>query len=200
MSIILVLVLLVLLAALAGIGFVAFGALAVKRNAAKQLEVVKGVPSKAPPNWVGAHSPEAKLHQRMLAAVAGLRDAAANDATMAGPLAAIEQEAIQLDGELVAVSRLGVDAKSVALTDLEAAVGAIEHVVIRAVSGSAGSRQSSRRASLDQQIEAIDDRLEAMRQARAEVDGFPQLEDRVAAPEPPAVEGQESGPGESAPG
>lgn len=170
MSALLVLLFLVVVAAAVAAGLFVAGAMAVKRNASKQLQVAEGVESKAPVNWVGAHTPEAKLHQRMVAATAELREAAADDPNLADPLAAIEQEAILLDEELVVTTSLDQASKAASLHQLEAAVTAIERVVGRAADNDAARPEPSLRESLDREIEAFDDRLEAIRRARVEVD------------------------------
>lgn len=160
------------------------GALAVRRNAKKQLRVAKGVKSRAPANWVGAHSPEAKLHRRMVAAVSRLREAGRGDRSPTGSLALVEAEAVAIDEALVEAAALDSAAKADALIKLYDVVSSLESIVDRAVSAMAatghrdhdGQSDSGAQpvggADLERKVNEMDDRLRAIRAAYAELDSL----------------------------
>ncbi len=168
MSFILLLLLILILGAVLVAGGIAFGAMAVKRNAENKLEVAPGVPSKAPANWVGAHSEEAKLHRRLVTATTSLRRTADLEPSLNASVAGIEAEAIRLDAELVNASMLSPDLKAKVLARLAEAVAAIEGVVERAVLNH--DRGTLEPAPLKRELEAFDDQIVAIRQAWEEID------------------------------
>ncbi len=141
-----------------------FGSSAVKRNATKKQEIVPGVKSAAPLGWVGAHTPEAKLHRRLRDAVAGLRAVA--DANVAANVNVLEQEALKVEGQLVAAAGLADRIKPPALEQLEVAVTQIENVAGRLIHRSAELSSGDVQA----QLAELSTRLELLDQARAELE------------------------------
>ncbi len=85
MSIAFGLILLIAIVAIAGVGALAAGAVALalksKRDYKAAGEIVPGEASSAPEHWAGAHSPEAKLHRRLVAAAASARQQRSGAAT-----------------------------------------------------------------------------------------------------------------------
>ncbi len=150
---------------------VGFGvALAVrsKREFKEQNEVVPGVASPAPASWAGAHSPEAKLHRRLRDAVAAAR---ANprlvELGLAEQTKQVEAEALAIDERLVAVSNLPERNKAEPLTKLESAVTALEDAVASLVTSSS---VADTKELLEQAVSDADIRLQALAEARAEVE------------------------------
>ncbi len=174
MSVVVLLMVVALLVVLAGVAAVALGATLVQRNAKRQLQVAPGVRSQAPANWVGSHSPEAALHRRVVAATARLRQAADQHPLLADSVAAVEADAVALDGELVAAAALDERAdpagKRRLLAQLEDAVVSVETMADRAIVVTRPTEEPTLRDALDARSIELDDRLEAIRQARLEVD------------------------------
>ncbi len=161
-------VVIVALAAAAGAAAVglAVGAGAISKNNKERNEVVPGVTSEAPANWAGSHEPEAKLHRRLRDAIAGIRSIAGNDPSMSDTISSLQEDALDIDHQLVAASLLAPRFKEQALNDLAEAVEQLEEIAAQAVGRS--TRTSER--SVREQLNDLSDRLKSMRLARAEVD------------------------------
>ena len=160
---------LILLAAVACI--VGFGvALSVrgKRDFAKQNEVVPGRKSPAPASWAGAHSPEAKLHRRLGDAV---RAANGNPRLVELGLAAqtkqIEAEAMAIDERLVAAAGLPTSLRAPAVAEFEPQVTALEDAVATLI---ASTTINDSMQLLEQAVSEADVKLQALAEARAEVE------------------------------
>ncbi len=160
-----------LLLVVAVVAVVAFGvALTVRsrREFAEQNEVVPGVESAAPASWAGAHTPEAKLHRRLKAAVEGAR---ANprlvELGLADRTRQIETDALAIDDRLVAAAALPERHRVDAVAAFEPAVAALEDAVAALVQsvGVGDSKELLERAVSDADI-----RLQALAEARAEVE------------------------------
>ncbi len=150
---------------------VAFGvALAVRsrKEFAEQNEVVPGVRSPAPAAWAGAHTPEAKLHRRLRVAVDAAR---ANprlvELGLAERVRQIEAEALAIDERLVAAAALPERVRADAVAEFEAPVAALEDAVA-ALSRSVSVSDS--KELLQQAVSDADIRLQALAEARAEVE------------------------------
>lgn len=88
-----------------------------------------GLAPDAPAEWSGAHSPEAKLHRRLVAAARTLSAQPLGDATAIERRVTIEQQLRELDQHLVAVARVpGPDTAS-RIAELEPQVAAAEKAV-----------------------------------------------------------------------
>lgn len=170
-------IVLVAILAIAAAVFVAsfvVGAMLIRRNAKRQLRVAPGTASRAPSNWVGSHSPEARLHRRVIAATTRLRAVAETHPVLAETVAAVEADAVALDEELVATAaidgRTDPAAKQAVLADLTAATEAIEAMADRAIAATRTTAEPTIRASLEARTVELDDRLAAIRAARQELD------------------------------
>lgn len=143
--------------------------LALARSAARAYErqgqIVPGVPSRAPASWAGAHTPEARLHRRLVDAVAAVRANEAVDA-VASARATFETEALAVDERLVAAAALPASVRGEALAKVEAAVVALE----QAAAGFALEGFTSGAAALDRAVAEVDERMRALAEARAELD------------------------------
>jgi hypothetical protein len=164
-------VLLVLL--VGGLGaFVVALAVRARRDFAAQNQVVPGVDSPAPASWAGAHSPEAVLHRRLRGAVVALR---ADDRLTALGLTAqrerIEGEALAIDRRLVAAAALPPPHRRPAVDRCEPLVAALEATVAELVTRiDATSDTTSSPELLERTVSDADLRLQALEQARAEVE------------------------------
>jgi hypothetical protein len=146
----------------------AAGAAAVARTGQKRFtaanEVVPGTASAAPAGWAGAHSPEAVLHRRLRDAVAALRaNPAMEDAWAMDARVSLEQQALAVDGRLVAVAALPQAAKAARMPAVAAAVDAVES----AVASLADPPSDARRPGIDQAMADVDRRLAALAEAPA---------------------------------
>ncbi|RMI32257.1 hypothetical protein [Nocardia stercoris] len=125
---ILLLVLLALLVLAGGVVAVVF---AIARGQKQQLtsdnQVVAGTPSRAPLSWAGSHDPEPRLHRRLRDAMKALHAVNAYDtAASLGLRVALEQQALALDDNLVAISALPQPHRERQLPEATRAVEAIE--------------------------------------------------------------------------
>jgi hypothetical protein len=155
------------------IGIVGFGvALSVrgKRDFAKQNEVVPGTKSPAPASWAGAHSPEAKLHRRLGDAV---RAANGNPRLVELGLAIqtkqIEAEAMAIDERLVAAAGLPTSHRAGAVAEFEPQVAALEDAVAALIKS---TTVSDSKQLLDQAVSDADIKLQALAEARAEIEAL----------------------------
>ena len=153
--------------------FVAAGALAyvMLRNAqdfSDANEVIPGVPTKAPKEWAGAHSPEARLHRRLRDSMELLRtNASLDDPSLADVRSTLEREALAVDEHLVAVAGLPKQQRQAPLDRVGTAVDAIEATVTSVVllRGPAIDETEARLAD-------VRTRLRHVHEARAELAGL----------------------------
>jgi hypothetical protein len=108
------------------VAVVGFGVALARKGKRKYAEQGGGLAPNAPREWAGAHTPEAKLHRRLVAAAKSLNAQPMGDAVAIERRVAIEQRILQLDQELVAVAG---NANSVA--EIEPLVAAVEQAVTR---------------------------------------------------------------------
>lgn len=139
-----------------------------KKEFAEQNEVVPGRVSPAPASWAGAHSREAKLHRRLGDAVKGAR---ANprfvELGLATQMTAIEAEALAIDERLVAAAALPAAHRDAAIDPLEEHIVQLEAAIADLVTSIsvADSKQQ-----LEAAVSAADVKLQALAEARAEVE------------------------------
>lgn len=159
-------------------------------------EVVPGTPTRAPAEWAGAHSAEARLHRRLRDAVAAMRANPAMDAlAFSEARMMVESEALAVDDRLVAVAALPANQRGDRLGVVAQAVDEIEKVVAEMVDAAASS------ADTGVALAAVRTRLELVAQARDELSALgsgSQLSDlrdiisaeasEVPGPEPDVVE------------
>ena len=175
---------------------VAFGVLLAARSKQEfreQNQVVPGRPSPAPASWAGAHSREAKLHRRLGDAVKGAR---ANprfvELGLAPQMAAIDAEALAIDERLVAAAALPAAHRDAAIDPLEAHVVDLEAAIadlVRSVS------VADSKVQLEAAVSAADIKLQALAEARAEVEQIDQqaLGDPLPSELPPPEPGTATG-------
>jgi hypothetical protein len=137
----------------------------------RQNEVVPGTPSTAPAAWAGAHTPEAKLHRRLSAAVVSARAQAAVPGSGFGDVQqAVERGALEIDERLIAAAALPGQHRDAAIAAIEPSVVALENAVSGVGSAAAPGVAGSAPAEIDAAVVEVRDRLDAIAEARAELD------------------------------
>jgi hypothetical protein len=133
-----------------------------KDKFAKANEVVPGSASKAPAEWAGAHSPEARLHRRLRDAVAALRaNPAMEDAWMLESRVALEQQALTVDDRLIAVAALPERVRGERMAAVAAAVDAVEEAVAQFVTA---PEQPLQRSDVERAMAEVADRVASLEQ------------------------------------
>jgi hypothetical protein len=157
-----------IIAAIAAVGFGAALAVKGRRDYRDQHGVVPGVESHAPESWAGSHTPEAKLHRRLRAAVdaaTGIPNASALG--LAPAIAGVEREALAIDTRLVSAAGLPERHRADAVAEVAPLVDALEDTTATLVAGI--SIESSMEV-VDRVLSEAHVRLQAIAQARAEVE------------------------------
>lgn len=139
---------------------IGFAALAIRRDNAKANQVVAGAASSAPLSWAGAHTPEARLHRRLVDAVAALPD---DDLDVRRP---IEEVALSVDEQLVAVARLPERVRAEPLAQVADAVARVED----AVAAVSLPDRLQLQASMDAALAQAKERVALLAQARDELE------------------------------
>lgn len=130
-----------------------------KRKFAEANVIVPGATTKAPAEWAGAHTPEARLHRRLRDAVAAVRaNPAMEDAFRMDARVSLEQQALAVDERLIAVAALPEGVRTEPLASVATAVDAVEAAVAALVSGPAAE------ASLDQAMTEVAARVAQLEQ------------------------------------
>ncbi len=159
LALLLLLMLLLIVAGLVGL------TIGIRRSQERSNQIVPGVPSPAPASWAGAHTPEARLHRRLRDAVSGLR-AQADVGVSEAERHDLEQAALDIDAQLVAIAALPERLRADHLATAEAAVTALEDAAgtllaeaVKRGGSAAGGR-----------LEEVAERLRLLEAARAELD------------------------------
>jgi hypothetical protein len=125
-----VLVLLVpLIIIAAGSVFVVALARRSKRQLAANLEVPPGMPAGAPREWAGSHTPEARMHRRLLGMARTLAAVPLGDAAAIEQRVDVERRIQELDGRLIALAAAPDDARRAAVSALEPEVATADNEV-----------------------------------------------------------------------
>lgn len=112
------------------VGTVAYLALRNAQDFSDANQIIPGVPTKAPKEWAGAHSPEARLHRRLRDAMEAVRaNAALDDASMASVRTALETEALAADERLIAAAALPKGRREEPISRIAETVESIEGLV-----------------------------------------------------------------------
>lgn len=166
---------------LAVVGAVAFVAMRNKRAFTKQNEIAAGTKSRAPAAWAGAHSPEALLHRRLRTAVDGARAQVSGAGSgLDDVVAAITRGAQEIDDRLIAAAALPASGRGAAIAALEPSVAALENAVVGL--GSSASNATSTGSSVTAAVADAHQRLDALDEARAEVNAADVTERAIAHP------------------
>ncbi|MFP5487093.1 MAG: hypothetical protein ACLGHQ_02140 [Acidimicrobiia bacterium] len=156
------------LVAVVAVGVVFGAALAsgARRDRRARLEIVPGVATAAPVAWAGAHTREAKLHRRLGDAVRAMRAHSPLGASVfAEQRSALEQEALRIDGRLIAFAALTGERRTSGIEEVAGLVERFESAVADLVTASLDDP-----ASLEAAISESELRLRALEAARAEVE------------------------------
>ena len=103
-----------------------------QRAITRDNQLIPGRPTRAPRSWAVSHDPEARLHRRLRDAMAALQAVNAMDTGSTVVLRAdLEQTAIQLDDQLVAVAQLTPPQREELLQAITTAVESVEAAVGR---------------------------------------------------------------------
>lgn len=130
-----------------------------KRKFAEANVIVPGTATKAPAEWAGAHTPEARLHRRLRDAVAAVRaNPAMEDAFRMDARVSLEQQALAVDERLIAVAALPERVRAEPLASVAAAVDAVEAAVAALVAGPEGE------SGLDRAMVEVADRVAQLEQ------------------------------------
>ena len=129
-----------------------------KRKFAEANVVVPGTTTKAPAEWAGAHTPEARMHRRLRDAMAALQaNPAVEDAFMLDARVSLEQQALAVDQRLIAVAALPERVRADPLASVASAVDAVEAAVAAlAVGPEAGSGLDRAMAEVAERVARLD--------------------------------------------
>ncbi|GAB3451330.1 hypothetical protein [Actinophytocola sediminis] len=116
------LVVVIVLVVLGVLGFAVALARKGRRRATEALTLAPG----APREWAGAHSPEAKLHRRLVAAARSLAALPLGNAAEIEHRVTVEQQIRQLDEQLVAAAAVPQPQRDAAVAQIEPLVSAVE--------------------------------------------------------------------------
>ncbi len=122
-----VIVVLVVVVLAAVLGFAVALAAKGRRRAAESLGT--GLAANVPREWAGAHSTEAKLHRRLVAAARSLSVQPLGDAAGIERRVAVEQQLRELDEQLVTAAAVPEPARGEALAKIAPLVAAAESAV-----------------------------------------------------------------------
>jgi hypothetical protein len=132
-----------------------------KRKYAEANQVVPGTATRAPAEWAGAHSAEARLHRRLRDAVEALRtNPAMEDAWRMDARVSLEQQALAVDDRLVAVAALPEGVRAEPMASVAAAVDAVEAAVASLAAGPSGGD----RDGLDRVMAEVEARVAQLEQ------------------------------------
>jgi hypothetical protein len=147
------------------VGVVAYVALRNAQDFSDANEVIPGVPTRAPKEWAGAHSPEARLHRRLRDSMEALRSNAALDDPSLGSIRAdIERQALVTDDRLVAAAALPRGGREEPVRQLGKDVEAIEALVADLV-----ELRGPTEGDVGRRLEEVRIRLALLAEARSEL-------------------------------
>jgi hypothetical protein len=104
---------------------------AVVRDRTRRNRVVPDVPTRAPSEWAGTHTPLARLHRRLRAAVHAARAVPDPDGSLIRARVEIEQAALAVDDHLVALHGIAERERAGRMAAATAAVAAVEQAAAR---------------------------------------------------------------------
>ncbi len=126
----------------AGAGVAAVAAL-VMRNRQRRNRVVPDVATQAPSSWAGAHTPLARLHRRLRAAVEAVRAVPDPDGALISARVEVEQAALAVDEHLVALNGLAERERATRMAQATAAVASVEEAAARLADAASASRSTA---------------------------------------------------------
>ncbi len=181
-----------------GIAFVVIGTLAyivmrTGQDFSDANQVIPGVATKAPKEWAGAHSPEARLHRRLRDAMEAVRvNADLDQLSLVEVRSSLEEQALATDDKLIAAAVLPKGYREPQIDAIAETVGQIEEVVASLV-----ELRGPGVIDVEREIESVRTRVRLIAEARAELaasepmmSDLADLRDRMAAeavPDGPAA-------------
>ncbi len=151
--------------AVASVVAVAVAAAVVARNRQRRNRVVPDVPTSAPSEWAGTHTPLARLHRRLRAAVDGARAVPDRDGALIRARVEVEQAALAVDDHLVALHGMAERERAGRMAAATAAVASVEQAAARLADAASSARSTALPA-----VEAALERARLLDEARAEVE------------------------------
>lgn len=159
--------------ALAGAGAVVAGIAAlVSRGRGRRNRVVPEVATNAPTSWAGAHTPLARLHRRLRAAVAAVRGVPDPDGALIAARVEIEHAALAVDDHLVALHLLSERERAGRMAPATAAVASVEEAAATLADAAAATHSRALPAVGQAVAEALE-RAALVAEARRELDADP---------------------------
>lgn len=150
------------------VGTLAYLALRNAQDFSDANQIIPGVPTRAPKEWAGAHSPEARLHRRLRDAMEAVRvNAGLDDASLVDVRMALEQEALATDDRLIAAAALPKGRREDLIAQVATMVDSIEGLVADLV-----ELRGPTVADTEQRIEDLRTRLALVADARDELAGL----------------------------
>jgi hypothetical protein len=158
------------------VGGVLAGAVALAMSSRRErdavLELVPGRPSGVPVAWAGAHTPEARAYRRLAEAARAVRSVPGTDHGILGAeRAEIDDEAERLGARLVAAAAVPGERRTRAVAEAVELVDRFEAMVADLVMAAGDSP-----VALDRAVTDVGLRLEALREARLEVERIDRAE------------------------
>lgn len=163
--------LLVLVGIVAGVltAAVAGAVTLVVRGRGRRNRVVPDVPTSAPSSWAGAHTPLARLHRRLRAAVAAARAVPDPDGALIRARVEVEQAALGVDDHLVALHHMSERERAGRMAQATAAVASVEEAAGRLADAAAATTVGGALPA----VEAALERAALVAEARRELDEDP---------------------------
>lgn len=189
---------LVMVAVVAVVAALAAGASALAKRAKRDYDAgnttVPGRSGTVPDSWGGSHDPEARLHRRLVDAMAALRanQSFDDDGALLDLRVALEQQALALDERLVATAALPAHLKADPLAQVTEAVDEVE----RTVADLATTSAADARPALEAALEDLRMRTTLLSEVQAQLDAVPNADDEADAV-PPAPTTQPAVPPQS---
>ena len=157
--------LLVIGLAVAGVAALAAVVVAVARNRTRRNRVVPDVPTAAPAAWAGAHTPLARLHRRLRAAVDAVRAVPDPQGSLIAARVQVERAALAVDDHLVALHGLSERERAGRMAEATAAVASVEEAAAKLADAASASRSTALPA-----VDAALERARLVAEARAELE------------------------------
>lgn len=153
----------------AGVGAAAAAvAVLVARNRERRNRVVPDEPTTAPSSWAGAHTPLARLHRRLIAAVQAARAVPDPDGSLIAARVEVEQAALAVDAHLVALDALSERERASRMAQATAAVASVEEAAAKLTDVAAAAPGRAMPA-----VESALERARLVAEAREELDASP---------------------------
>ena len=150
------------------LGTLAYLALRNAQDFSDANQIIPGVPTRAPKEWAGAHSPEARLHRRLRDAMEAVRvNAALDDTSLVDVRMSLEQEALATDDRLIAAAALPKGRREDLIAQVARMVDSIEGLVADLV-----ELRGPTAADAEQRIEDLRTRVALVSDARDELAGL----------------------------